>query len=118
MFYLYKTESKFILITFSDYLSCFGLFQDRNAPKGLMMRDKLLNDLVSIADEMAIELSGNPRQRLTKAEKDKLLKTWNIMRQSIGAKPSDGDRPMGEAYNSNSERERSGNVVYLNTGSD
>jgi len=82
------------------------------------MRDKLLNDLVSIADEMAIELSGDPSKRLTKAEKDKLLKTWNIMRQSIGADPSPGDRPMGEAYNSGSVPQRTGNIVYLNTGSE
>lgn len=82
------------------------------------MRDKLLNDLVSLADEMAIELSGDASKRLTKSEKDKLLKTWNIMRQSIGAEPSPGDRPMGEAYNSGSAIERSGNVVYLNTGSE
>ncbi|MBU2952223.1 hypothetical protein [Marinobacter sp. F3R08] len=81
------------------------------------MRDKLLSDLVSIADKMAIELSGDPSKQLTRAEKDKLLKTWNIMRQSIGAESSPGDRPLGEPYNSRPEDERKAKVVHLYTGS-
>ncbi len=77
------------------------------------MRDKLLSDLVALTDQMALELSSDNRNRLTKAERDKLLKTWNIMRQSIGASTSSGDRPMGEAFNSRPPQTKSADVVYL-----
>lgn len=77
------------------------------------MRDKILSDLVDLTDQMAVELSGDSRNRLTNAEKDKLLKTWNIMRQSIGAPTSPGDRPMGEAFNSRPPQTKPADVVYL-----
>lgn len=63
-----------------------------------VMRDKLLQDMIQMADQLAKELA---RRVGTSAEDEsarKQLKIWNAMRQGMGAPHSPSDRPVGEAF--------------------
>lgn len=64
------------------------------------MRDKLLADLIEITDQMATILSDEGQVETSVAEREKILKTWNTMRQAIGAPADTGDRPLGQPFNS------------------
>lgn len=62
------------------------------------MRDKLLQDMVQMADQLADELA----RRIGKGGEDdsavKQLRIWNAMRQSMGAPYNPSDRPLGEPF--------------------
>lgn len=64
------------------------------------MRDKLLSDLIEIADLMAAQLSDEGGIETSNADREKVLKTWNTMRQAIGAPDVAGNRAFGEGFNS------------------
>lgn len=64
------------------------------------MRNKLLADLIEITDQMATKLSDEGRIEASDADRENLLKTWNTMRQAIGAPADPGNRPFGQSFNS------------------
>jgi len=82
------------------------------------MRDKRLEDVVELTDQMASLLSESrmPSDHPFAAEKERLLKTWNIMRQSMGATFNPAERMMGREFNEPKPEAQPSNVVYLNTG--
>lgn len=82
------------------------------------MRDKRLEDVVELTDQMASLLSETrmSSDHPFAADKERLLKTWNIMRQSMGATFNPAERMMGREFNEPQSNAQLSNVVYLNTG--